>query len=191
MVDAFLFYWKQYTPLDGRHRQWLHEHGVSLSHVPQGWTLHSEGARNHYLFFVIEGLLGGVSWDADARRRIHMLAPPGHNLMGTRNFYTDKQVPYDIVALRASAVLRLPVDALKSLKEQDTAVAELVAVLREKQLKQHLLHNAILQIHREGDRYRTFERYFHEWTGQLTLQEMAEYLAMSVASVKRARRGNI
>lgn len=191
MVEAFLSYWRQYTPLDNRHRQWLHQHGMALSHIPQGWTLHSEGARNHYLFFVIEGLLGGVSWDTEAHRRIHLLAPPGHNLMSTRNFYTDKQVPYEIIAMRTSAVLRLPVSLLRQLKEQDGAASELVAVLREKQLKQHLIHNAILQIHREGDRYRTFERYFHGWTTLLTLQEMADYLAISVASVKRARRGDI
>ncbi len=191
MIARFLSYWARYATLSDHHREWLEAYATPLSTIPQGWPLHDEGARTDYLFFVLEGLLAAVSWDEAGRRRIHLLAPPLHNLMATQHFYTDKRVPYQVVALRPSAVVRLPVKALKQLRDTDPVAVELVSVLREKQLKQYLLHNALLQIQREGDRYRTFGRYFKDWMNVLTLQEQADYLNMSLSSVNRARRGDI
>jgi len=191
MIARFLSYWASYVPLQDRHGQWLQVHGKPLPNVPLGATLHDRERKDNRLFFVDTGLLGGVSWDENGHRSIHLLAPPTYNLMATRNFYTDKRVPYEIVALRSSAVLQLPVEALRAFREQDAAAAELVCVLREKHNKQYLLHNALLQIRNEGDRYRAFECYCKEWLTLLTLQEIADYLGLSLSSVNRARRGDI
>lgn len=177
--------------MDEQHVQWLHTHAMPLSHVPEGWPLFEGQAREDYLYVVTEGLLAGATWDEAGHRSIHLLAPTQHNVMTTRNFYTARRVPYQIVALRNSSVLRLPVAALKAFKERDIAAATLVSVLREKHNKQYLLHNALLQIRSEGDRYRAFERHCKDWLGLLTLQEIADYLAMSLSSVNRARRGDI
>src|SRR5690606_16717064 len=129
-----------YAVMGEQHEQWLHTHAMPLSHVPEGWPLFEGQAREDYLYAVTEGLLAGITWDEAGHRSIHLLAPPQHNVMTTRNFYTAKRVPYQIVALRNSAVLRLPVKELKTFKETDPAAAILVSVLREKHNKQYVLH---------------------------------------------------
>lgn len=191
MIAAFMAYWSNYASLEERHERWLNIHAMPLSLVPEDWPLFNVQARDDYVFVVMNGLLGGVTWDDAGHRSIHLLATPFYNFMTTRNFYTAKRVPYQIVALRESAVLRLPVNGLKAFKETDAAAATLVSVLREKHNKQYLLHNALLQIRSEGERYRAFERYCREWLALLALQEIADYLAMSLSSVSRARRGDI
>lgn len=191
MTKTFLDYWGHYGRLEQRHLDWVGRHAMPLPDIPKDWPLFAGYAREDYLYYVTEGLLTAVSWDPQAHRRIHLLCPTGHNLMTARNFHTDKRVDYQIVALRDSAALRLPVNALKAFGETDRMAATLMSVLREKHNKQYVLHNALLQIRPDGARYDAFVKYLQHWFPQLTHEEVADYLCMSVSSVNRGRRGDL
>ncbi|SEM31570.1 cAMP-binding domain of CRP or a regulatory subunit of cAMP-dependent protein kinases [bacterium A37T11] len=187
-MEKFYLYWAKYCDLGDRDRGWLQGHAEVLPLVKRGTLLFEEGNDGRYVFFVNSGFLAGVTWDEEGNRRIHHLAPQEHNLMTNVNLYTHKKIAMNIVALRHSEVLRLPVQALHDFKESCREGETLADVLRDKIQKQDRKHIQLLQIKDEKQRYISFFHECPELRRITRLQEQADYLNISMSTARRAIR---
>lgn len=188
--NAFLYaYWGKYCALDDTNMEWLRAHAYPLPKIQAGDMLFKPGDLRNYVYFVVEGLLAAAVWDETGRRHLLRLAPAKFSLMTTQSLYTNKQVNFNIVALRDSVLLRIPVTSLRDYKEQRMEASVLIHVLREKKLKQLTMYSYLMSIKNEVERYRFFETHCKELHKITTQQEQADYLNISLMSIYRGRGG--
>ncbi|SEN69632.1 cAMP-binding domain of CRP or a regulatory subunit of cAMP-dependent protein kinases [bacterium A37T11] len=180
-------FWQGHSPLTKSNRDWLNDEFTLLPTLLKNTILYEEGSEDAFGYIVVEGMLAGVSLDDRGNRRIHRIATGSNCMLTTRNLYTDHKIGMDIIALRNTVVLQIPVDALKSSKETIKEVDILTDVWREKRLKQLAVHNALLLKENELERCKAFMLLCKELDGVLTIKERAEYLNVSETTVKRAR----
>ena len=190
MERRLLGYWSQYCTLDDSHREWVYTWCAVLPHVKRGTRLFEPGDQGNHVYFVCEGLLAGVWWDAAGNRRIDRLVLPEHTILTSANLYTDKQLYYEVVALRKSAVIRIPADALKAYKESCQKADTLVDVMEQKKLKQYREKSRLMQISDGEARYIAFwkDQYMHPIRLITSQQEHADYLNISRRTITRAIR---
>lgn len=189
MKQKLLDYWAQYCPLDDSHREWLHTFSHSIT-AKRGTRIFEPGDRGDYVYFVAEGLLATVWWDAHGHRRIDRLLPPLHSVLTRRNLYAHHQIYYEVAALRRSKMIRIHADTFKMYKESCVEADTLVDVMEQKKLKQYSTKNRLMLIKDEPERYRKFAtddymKLFRHITSQ---QEQADYLNISRRTVTRALR---
>ncbi|WP_257657889.1 Crp/Fnr family transcriptional regulator [Parapedobacter lycopersici] len=185
-IAPFWAYWKRHYPRLGAPQwEWLAGCVEIRSSVKQGSQLFQPGDRPDYLYFINDGLLAGIWWDADGHRRIPCLIPAGHSLLTSCNLYTSKQLDYGLKALRRSQILRIPSLALKRYREIDAAGNELVHVLREKQIKELRAQNKLLQIADTHKRYLQFQQSMPALWRITSQQEQADFLNLSRPSIAR------
>ncbi len=190
MERQLLGYWSQYCTLDGSHREWLHNWCTALPHVKRGTHLFEPGDRGNHVYFVCRGLLAGVWWDAAGNRRIDRFVLPGHTILTSANLYTDRQLRYEVVALRKSTVIRIPADALKAYKESCREADTLVDVMEQRKLKQYREKSRLMQISDGAARYLAFmkDQYMRPIRLATSQQEHADYLNISRRTISRAIR---
>ncbi len=187
-IQQVLSYWRQYCPgLGARHVQWLGQQARVLE-VRRGKVLFEPGDKRDLLYFVCRGLLAVQWWDEQARRRIELLLPPRHNVATRPNLYARGQLHGEVVALRRSTVVALPVPALRALKEHSLEASTLVHVLENKRLKQYRHKEALFLLADGEERYKAFLRneYMKELRQLTSQQEHADYLNLSRRTIARA-----
>ena len=160
-----------------------------LPHVKRGTRLFEPGDQGNHVYIVCKGLLAGIWWDAAGNRRIDRLVLPEHTILTSANLYTDKQLYYEVVALRKSVVIRIPAEALKTYKESCQAADTLVDVMEQKKLKQYREKSRLMLITNREERYIEFmhDAYFKTAFVPITSQqERADYLNITRMTINRA-----
>ncbi len=180
-------YWARYSTLNESHFSWLKVHAEALPPFKRKSHLFLPGLEPDFLYFVIEGLLAGVSWDAEGDRRIYCLARQEFGLFTCANLYTPKQVDYELIALRETRVLRIPAAALLAYKEASREADVLVDVLLARVNKQLKLHNKLLLTSNERERVKLFYEQCPKLASLMTLEEQADYLNVSLSTLQRVR----
>lgn len=184
-VAPFWKYWQRHCPqLGDADWQWFIRHATVLHKIRRKQPLFTPGQRSDFLYFVCEGLLAAVSWDRDARRRILEFAPAGYNLLAA-DFDTLDPLEPEIVALRSSTAIRIPVEALYTDGVQRVTVAALKRLLDKTREKQLRMHYTLLLIANNQMRYLTFRKKMNALWKATTLQEHADFLDLSHSTVRR------
>lgn len=184
-----LHYWQKYCELDPWHVQWAKQHIRVLNKLAKNEVLYYEGEKQKYVYLVARGLLARVRYQDDSyKRQILSVALPGMALLSSTHLYSRSPSRGDIIVLRPNTlIIQIPYVAILAFNQQEPQLNTLINVLTNKKKKQLSLLRIMTSIAQYDQRYEWFAHNMRELAIQLTLQETADLLGMSLSTIKRLR----
>lgn len=178
---------KKYLELPLEVQNFIQEHGQI-----------KEGSKNEYYVqqdqhistfcIVLDGLLGGHSFDIDANRTIHYVVQEGDYFTGNKHLHSDESCKQNIEFFRDSEILEIPIDKMRYAQEKFPEINELIH-----RFKQHkiLQKDKLITILKQKDlklRYFKFMDDMEELAIQLTVEQKRDFIQISEAHYKKVHR---
>jgi hypothetical protein len=141
-----------------------------------------------YYYVVLKGLVVGYERMPTGKLELLEVLLPYRSLPGTKHLFSDRHRPIELIAARASIVLRIPLRKLRAGQGLYVDISLLTHVWKQHRMDD--LAKQVILFHQKEmkHRYRLFVRLFPHWVEELPKHIQMEFLSMSKTNFYRILR---